>query len=375
MKIIILINSLGAGGAERSMVEFAKFLTEFKQIKFKILCLKHKKIGLEKEVSQAGIETVYHEGNQSFYSKLNFFNSEIEKEKPQIVHSVLTESNIIARISRIQGKNFILVQSLVNTPYSVERKKDNELPWFKFQIMKQIDIWTARLNSHIFYHAITEEVLDHYRKLFKIKDNYKVIYRGRRENILVNKIKRNQKFTIVNSGRQEFAKGQLDILKALKLLEDEYGIRDIHLEILGRPGTYSEKLEKYIEMHNLQQNVTIHGFVDNVYKTLASCHIFVFPSYYEGLGGALVEAFASRLPCICSNIPVLQEVVGSKEGALFSEPGDIKTLAVNIKTLYHDAQLRNELGDYSFERFKEAFKMDEINLNMLNMYKSLVKHS
>lgn len=370
MKVLILINSLGAGGAERSMVEYAKFLQKAPEIEFKIVCLKHKEVGLEEEVADAGITTLYHRGN-SFKSKLSFFNRLIEREKPDLVHSVLTESNLIARASKLSGRKFTLIQSLVNTPYSIERKKDNQLSWFKFQIMKQIDIVSARLTKQIYYHSITYEVLEHYKSLYNIKDNYMVIYRGRESNEYCNYVKKKDRFTIINSGRQEFAKGQIDILKALHYLERNYGVTEIDLEILGRSGTYSKILENYIEEHNLSSRVKIHGFVNNVYKTLASCHAFVFPSYYEGLGGALIEAFASKLPCLCSSIPVLKEVVGSPNGALFSTPGDIESLANNIYKLYENQDYRNKLSNYAYKRFENSFKLKEINQEMLNMYKSL----
>src|SRR5690606_20773251 len=111
-------------------------------------------------------------------------------------------------------------------------------------------------------------------------------------------------------GRQEFAKGQIDILKALIYIEKQYHINDINLEIIGREGEYSDRLKKYITENHLEERIIVPGFVTDVEKRLAKAHIFVFPSYYEGLGGALVEAFAAKLPCVCSSIPVLKEVVG-----------------------------------------------------------------
>jgi glycosyltransferase involved in cell wall biosynthesis len=255
----------------------------------------------------------------------------------------------------------------------LERKKDNQLSSHKFQVAKQLDKWSARLTRGIFYHAITQEVLDHYKPLFNIGKNYRIIYRGRYENKYADETERSKKFLIVNSGRQEFAKGQIDILRALKYLRDTHEISDIHFMLLGRSGHYTEVLEDFIKENNLENQVEIPGFVNDVEKRLATAHAFVFPSYYEGLGGALIEAFSAKLPCICSNIPVLQEVVGKEDGALFGAPGDIKTLAENIYTLYKDENLREKLGNYSYKRFKEAFQMETINNQMLEMYEDLLK--
>ena len=372
MKVLILINTLGAGGAERSMVEFAKFLFKQDYITVKFICIERREIGLEKEVGYAGIPVIFYQGRNSYSSKIEFLNQILNIENPDILHSVLTQSNLLARGVRLKNRKGKLIQSLVNTPYSLERKKDIKLPWYKYQIAKQLDIWTARFAGNIFYHAITKEVLEHYKPLFQIKDNYRIIYRGRFQNSYAGTLKKSDHFLIVNSGRQEFAKGQIDILKALKFLRNEKGITDIKFMLLGRRGLYSNVLSDFIEKNQLESQVDIPGFVDDVEKRLATAHAFVFPSYYEGLGGALIEAFSAKLPCACSNIPVLREVVGDEKGALFSRPGDHKALASNILKLYKDKNLRNKLGNYAFQRFQEAFRIEKINNQMLEMYKSIL---
>lgn len=376
MKILIFIDSLGAGGAEKSMVEFAKFLHNREDTSVKFICLRHIDIGFEEEVKNFGIETLYFKGMSSFRNKLSFLIDTIKNERPDIIHSILYEANLLLRVSRFFCQQGAVIQSLVNTPYSLERKKDNKLPWLKFQMAKQLEKWTARSTPNIYYHAITNTVLEHYRPLFKFKKNFRIIYRGRYQNKNLKDVQeRTSGLSLINTGRQEFAKGQIDILKALTILRSKYNIYDIHLEILGRTGKYSDVLLEYIKEHNLQDQVEIHGFVNNVEERLVKADGFVFPSYYEGLGGALLEAFAAKLPCVCSNIPVLKEVVGSEEGALFSNPGDYEKLAMNIKLLYDNPDKRERLSEYSYARFQKYFKMETINAQMLDMYKNVISQN
>ena len=374
MKILILINTLGAGGAERSMVEFAKFLHRNKDTSVQFVCLERRKVGLEGEVKTFGINTFFYSGNGSYRSKTAFLNQIIKRESPDIVHSVLAESNFVLRFWKLfyNSGSPRIVQSLVNTPYSAERKKDSNLSWEKFQIAKQIDKWTARLASGIFYHAITKTVHEHYKPLLKIKDNYNIIYRGRYENHYSGTPKA-AKFTLINVGRQEFAKGQIDILKALVFLRQKYGIKDIFLQILGRSGHITQDFISFTKENNLENQVQVEGFVNDVERRLVKAHAFVFPSYYEGLGGSLIEAFAAKLPVVCSDIPVLKEVVGSKEGALFSAPGNHEELAENIYKIYYDSNLRNKLSEFSYFRFQDVFRLEVINEQMLGMYRDLLK--
>jgi glycosyltransferase involved in cell wall biosynthesis len=376
MKILIFIDSLGAGGAEKSMVEFAKFLHNREDTCVKFICIRHIDIGFEEEVKDFGIEIIFFNGKSSFRNKLSFLIDEIKKERPDIIHSILYEANLLLRVSRFFGQQGAVIQSLVNTPYSLERKKDNKLPWHKFQLAKQLEKWSARFTPKIYYHAITKTVLEHYRPMFKFKNNSRIIYRGRYQNVNHKDVKKKTSgLSLINTGRQEFAKGQIDILKALTILRSKYNIQDVHLEILGRTGKYSDNLLEYVEEHNLQDQVEIHGFVNNVEERLVKADVFVFPSYYEGLGGALLEAFAAKLPCVCSNIPVLKEVVGSEAGALFSIPGDYEQLALNIKLLYDNPDKREKLSNYSYARFQKHFKMESINEQMLNMYKDVISQN
>jgi len=370
MKILIVIDSLGTGGAEKSMIDYAKFLKS-KEFEVVFICQDKRKISYEEEVENHGIEVKFLE-QKTFFRKVEEIASYIKTIDPDIIHSVLVRSNILVRLSRNFIRQGKVVQSLVNTPYSLERKKDSKLPWQKFLLAKQFDKWTARLFPS-FYHSITNTVLDHYKPIYKIKDNYQIIYRGRKENRNYSQKKSSSNFLLINVGRQEFAKGQIHILQALNYLETEYNIKEIHLKILGFEGKSSKDLQQYVKDNNLEDRVEILGFVRNVEDELSNSSAFVFPSYYEGLGGALIEAFAAKLPCICSNLPVLKEVVGDKAGALFCAPGDYKCLAEQILKLYQDEDLRNSLSEYSYTRFKKQFQLEAINNQMLDMYKSVLK--
>ena len=374
MKILVFIDSLGAGGAERSMLDLVKFLKGKAEVQVSIACLRRQKFSFEDEARNLEVPLVFNEEGAGFRSKIRFLKKVVNRQQPDIIHSTLTEANLVVRLFLITNrrKDIKVIQSLVNTPYSMERKKDSHLPWQKFQMVKQIDIWTARIAPEIFYHVITQRVLEHYKPLYRIKDNYRVIYRGRRQNPFVGDKKTQKNFTLINVGRQEFAKGQIDILKALKVLREQYEINDIHLEVLGRPGEYSNELNKFIKENDLKDQVELRGLVNDVEERLVKADVFVFPSYYEGLGGALLEAFAAKLPCICSNIPVLKEVVGSEKGALFCNPGDFEKLAQNIKKLYLDQELRKSLADYALDNFQTRFRIEEVSSKMMEMYHDLI---
>ena len=71
---------------------------------------------------------------------------------------------------------------------------------------------------------------------------------------------------------------------------------------------------------------------------------FVFPSAKEGFGLAILEAMATGLPAVASDIPVFREHLHHGEGVLLVPAGDPDALADAMRHLVTDAELRQQLG-------------------------------
>ncbi|WP_162051939.1 glycosyltransferase family 4 protein [Pontibacter pamirensis] len=377
MKIFYLINTLGAGGAERSTAETAKYALKHGH-QVTIIYLHKKPISIEEEIKDAGIRVI-HLRASNFVKRVFALRKLLKAERPDIVHSVLFDSNVLIRVVKFFLPRQKVIQSLVNTPYSEIRIKHAGLPRYKFKIVQLADMLTARLSqSH--YHAITTTVLEHYRPMFNIKkDQSFLVYRGRGENrhrdsraAIRERLKFGNDFVFVSVGRQEFAKGHILLLQAInKLVKESNGPVAAKLIFLGREGSKSNELKRFVQAHDLSAYVSFLGFRSDVEEILVAADAFAFPSYYEGLGGALVEALAAGLPVICSDLPVLKEVIGSEEGALFVETGNSQDLAKAMQRMMADETLRARLSQYSIARYLEAFRQEDIYSQMLSMYSSV----
>ena len=79
--------------------------------------------------------------------------------------------------------------------------------------------------------------------------------------------------------------------------------------ILVGDGSRKRTLQEIVEKYSLEEQVIFVGNCANVSDYLMAMDIFVFPSLYEGLGIALIEAQASGLPClIADNIPTEADI-------------------------------------------------------------------
>ncbi|MBI2011811.1 glycosyltransferase family 4 protein [Candidatus Daviesbacteria bacterium] len=82
----------------------------------------------------------------------------------------------------------------------------------------------------------------------------------------------------------------------------------------------------------------------------ASAKALIYPSFYEGFGLPILEAFACGIPVITSNISSMPEVAG--EAAIYVDPENTEELAKKIKLIVEDDSKRKELINRGFERVK-----------------------
>jgi glycosyltransferase involved in cell wall biosynthesis len=120
-------------------------------------------------------------------------------------------------------------------------------------------------------------------------------------------------------GVLEKRKNLLILIQALKELKDNYpGSIDLKLVLAGIPGPKRE-LDDSVEIENevlrlgLKDDVILTGFITEAEKNslLNSALAYTFPSYAEGFGFPVLEAFAHRIPVIVSENPALTEVGGN----------------------------------------------------------------
>ncbi|MBI6119769.1 glycosyltransferase family 4 protein [Salegentibacter maritimus] len=371
MKILFVINSLGSGGAERSTEVICDHLYE-KDIPFEILCLDKRTIGVQERMQEKGYSINFiPSGN--FIKQTKFIANYIKNGDFNLVHSILFRANLRTRFAKLWAK-FIHLESLVNTTYSEERLKDNKVNQTGLKIYKFIDQVTARKYVDHF-HSITEAVKQHYIEEVGLSPHrVTVIPRGRKP-IIDSYEKRNlqEPIQLINVARHEFQKGQIYLIKAVKKLVDKG--YNIELRFFGRDGAATKEMSDYIDSNNLNDYIFLEGFKDNVSEYLLESHLFVFPSLYEGLGGALIEAQAAGLPVACNDIPVLHEVVEEGVNAKFFDVHNEETIVKAISFFIENPEIREKYGKASLKNFYDKFLESRNNALILELYSKLCSNS
>ncbi len=103
------------------------------------------------------------------------------------------------------------------------------------------------------------------------------------------------------------------------------------------------------------------GSLDDVRKTLASCHVFVYPSHAEGMPLAVLEALATGRPVITTDIAGCRETVDDMVSGCLVPPGDAKSLATAMESFLKRPDVIPATGRAA--RLKAERRFDRTNVN------------
>jgi glycosyltransferase involved in cell wall biosynthesis len=137
---------------------------------------------------------------------------------------------------------------------------------------------------------------------------------------------------------------QLSLRAMLPLLQVD---ASIHLWFAGliEDENYANGLRGAIEETGLSGRVVILGSRDDVPALLASADLFLMPSVQEAQGIAMLEALASGVPVVASDIPSFRFAGGLPCVTLISQP-DADSLRASIATSIHQPRTTRDLRDY-----------------------------
>ena len=175
---------------------------------------------------------------------------------------------------------------------------------------------------------------------------------------------------VVFCGRMLRDKGVAEFVEAARLLQGQ------GLEFIAAggadPGNPAAIPVEAIREWERQGLVRFPGHVENMPELLAGADIFVLPSYREGLPTSLIEAGASGLPLIATDVPGCREVITNGRDGILVPPRDATALASAIAQLVADADLAARLGLAARERVLRSFDEDIVIRDTLNVYEELL---
>jgi len=174
---------------------------------------------------------------------------------------------------------------------------------------------------------------------------------------------------ITTVARMYFPKDFDTLLRAFDMVRAERP--EAHLLIVG-DGPYRPRVEAQIGKLDLGHNVTLAGIRRDVARILAVSDVFVLSTTEgEGLPLTILEAMASALPVVASDVAGIGEAVVHGETGIIVPPKDPTALSESVLELLTNEEKATTLGQKGLARVLESFTVEKMVRETAAIYAKL----
>lgn len=176
---------------------------------------------------------------------------------------------------------------------------------------------------------------------------------------------------VLMAGRLLWDKGVREYVEAAKMLKAR-GIKARFL-LAGEPDPGNPECIPfdYLSYWHQEGIIEFLGHCEDMPQLLQSVDIAVLPSYREGLSKFLLEAGATGLPVVATDIGGCRKIIQNEVNGLLVPVKDVSALAEALRRLLEDPALRQRLGDNNLRIVRDKFSEEVILIRYKDFYRSL----
>lgn len=330
MRIVQIIDSLEAGGAERMAVNYANVLA--KNIDFSSL------IATRKEGSLKGI--INHNVNYLFLNKkrtldfiaLHKLKKYCKKNKIDFVH-VHGTSFFIGFLLKIIAPNLKIVWH----EHYGNRVKQDILQYFPLYFSSYFFSVIFVVNHELEQWA-KKNLLT--KKVFYIR-NFPIFENKSPQITLLNGIDRKRIVCLANFKEPKNHPFLLKIASEIKLIHPDW---TFHLVGKVFNDAYSNRIFKDIEQFGLAKNVFVYDSKNDIENILNQSTIAILTSQSEGLPVSFLEYGLAKKAVVATNVGEINAIIQNNQNGFLVESDDVNGFTDSIIKLINDANLRERFG-------------------------------
>jgi glycosyltransferase involved in cell wall biosynthesis len=179
-------------------------------------------------------------------------------------------------------------------------------------------------------------------------------------------------FVAMFVGRLQLDKGLVEFVEAAHMLKQKR--QDIVFVMVGAPDPGNKRSlgKSLLAQWKNEGDVVFTGRREDVPKLMAMANTVTTPTFYrEGLPRTLLEAAATGLPLIGSDMPGVREAINSGVNGILIPPRDSNALALAVEELADDPDKSERYGSESLNRAKNEFDHHRVVGEYLKMYDDL----
>ena len=385
IRVVHLIEALGPGGAERLLYTNLKHFDPQRVRSTVITVYPHATHWLE-PITALGVPVVplNCRNVREIPKGIRTLRTWLLANQPDLIHSHLWAANIIGRVAgRLTGTP--VISSVHNPDHEAEAWADGaDVSLTKRRMVRALDRWTAHVGSNRLI-AVSEYVRQSANRHLGVSLNsIELVYNPIDTDLLQaapatsrSELLRacglpSDTFILLNVARVSPQKGLLYALRALPSILERYP--SAHLVSVGATTdpSWLAQLEQEAKTLGLTDHFHVLGGRRDVIDFLRACDVFIFPSLYEGLGIALIEAMAAGCACVASSAGPIPEVVSDGEDGILVPPGDPEAIAAAVCRLLDNESLRVRLGTAATKTALSRFQPQKSADALTKIYESVL---
>ncbi|MGZ0017184.1 glycosyltransferase [Yeosuana sp. AK3] len=357
-KVLFFLESLSGGGAEKVLYDLVSNLNK---AQYNISVVSLVDVGVYNE--QLKQICNYKAILPALSEKDSLFKKATYKIKYKLIHKLSPKTaykwffkeNYDTEIAFVEGFSTKIIAASCNPNSKKIAWVHIDLEanhWTKIEYKNlEEEINTYKKFNHII--SVAESVQTAFSIKFGINDRLSVKYNPVDRNDIIKKAKEalsitatKKAYRLVTVGRLEEQKGYDRLLEVMLRLKND--TINVELWIIGE-GSKRRELETYIQVHQLENHVVLHGFQTNPYKFIAASDAFVCSSRAEGFSTVVTEALILGKPVIATNCSGMTELLGNNEYGLITE-NNTESLYHELKRFLTDSKLQKHFTLKSEER-------------------------
>ncbi len=333
MNILHITNSLKIGGAERLLSDLIPYLNRRHHVE--MLVLQKLSTEFEEKIEKSGVR-IHYLNVKSLYSLQTVFKiRRFIQNNPQfeILHVHLFPS-----LYWVAMATFGMKRRLLWTEHSTSNKRRTK--WYLRPIEKFI---YSQYDRVVCISSATLDALSKWIGVGVDDPRFSVVENGvDTERFKHVNVKRQYKYVLIQVSRFEASKDQDTVIRAM-----QYIPIDVHLMLVG-DGSRKIACEQLAKELEVSDRVHFLGTRSDIPLLLSSADVAIQSSHWEGFGLAAIEAMASGLPVVASDVSGLKQVV--EDSGIIFPMGDYKALADSVNKLLTDKRFYNSVAEKCTKR-------------------------
>ena len=343
-KILLFVDELGSGGAQRQIVALARLL---KSKGYNVRLVDYwDNTFYDNELTQLGIP-FYHANVKGKWNIIKSLHGAVKEFRPDVVVAYMENPSIVACIVKLISRNkFKLIVSERNTTQTIN-------------LNCKIRFHLFRIADHVVPNSYSQcdFINSHYKFLKKkvvpitnlIDVNYFTPGTKGSSRVLT-------RCLIV--GRVVEQKNVLRFISAIHKIKDE--LKDVKIDWYGKPypQEYFEQCKNLVKEYGLDDVITFYPPHNAIVEEYRSADFFILPSIYEGFPNVLCEAMCCGLPVLAGRVCDNARIMSDGDNGFLFDPFDVDDMSATIKRFIDLGQSEREMmgrrsRELALERFSE----------------------